>query len=267
MTPQGAMDGPALALHAGRVSHVRHISPRVGFNYRVWMISIDLDRASGVRSRLFRFNRAGLVSLYERDHGPRDGTSLRRWVEERLAGAGLAEYGANIRFMAIPRLFGYAFNPIAFFFCRDSAGRLGAVLHQVKNTFGDQTSYLLPVATPGAGTTHGQCAKRMHVSPFFDMAGGYRFAVKVPEFDDPTGRLAIAIRYGAEGAPRLTAVMRLLAQEFSDAGLIRLLLAMPLLPFTVVAAIHWQALKLWLRGAKYHTAPAPSPAGDLGGLA
>jgi DUF1365 family protein len=258
---------PPIALHVGRVGHVRHVLPLVRFAYRMWMVSVDLDRTDEIRSRLFRHNRAGLVSLHDRDHGPRDGTPLRPWVEARLAAAGLGQYAAGIRFMAIPRVFGYAFNPIAFFFCHDASGRLGAILHQVKNTFGDQTSYLLPVDAAAPGTARGNIAKRMHVSPLFDMRGGYRFAVAAPDFARPDSRLAVAIRYGADGAARMTATMRLDSLAFSDAALARLLLAMPLLPFTVMAAIHWQALKLWLRGAKFHTTPARLPAGDLGGLA
>jgi DUF1365 family protein len=165
--------------------------------------------------------------------------------------------------MAIPRVFGYAFNPIALYFCHDEEGALGAVLHQVKNTFGDQTSYLLPVSRPGA--VRGAAPKRMHVSPFFDLHGGYRFSVDVPDFNRPDGMFTLAIRYGAD-APRLTATMRLATRPFSDAALLRLLLAMPLMPAKVIAAIHWQALKLWWRGARFHHAPPPLQADDLGAL-
>jgi DUF1365 family protein len=254
-----------LALHVGRVAHVRHSAPRTRFAYRMWMISVDLDALGTLTSRLFRHNRAALVSLQDRDHGPRDGTPLRPWVEARLQAAGLGAYAASIRFMVLPRVLGYAFNPIAFFFCHDAEGRLGAILHQVKNTFGDQTSYLLPVTPDGAA--RGTVTKRMHVSPLFDMAGGYRFAVSAPDFADTCGKFAIAIHYGAASAPRLTATMRLTQRPFSAAALARLLLAMPLLPITVMAAIHWEALKLWVRGARFHATPPHLPAGDLGGVA
>jgi DUF1365 family protein len=256
---------PALALHVGRVGHVRHSAPRTRFSYRMWMISVDLDALATSTSRLFRHNRAGLVSLHDRDHGPRDGSPLRPWVEARGLQAGLGAYGASHRFMVLPRILGYAFNPIAFFFCHDADGRLGAILHQVKNTFGDQTSYLLPAASDG--TARGTTAKRMHVSPLFDMDGGYRFAVSAPDFADPNGQFAIAIHYGAASTPRLTATMRLAQRRFSTAAVARLLLAMPLLPVTVMAAIHWEALKLWVRGARFHAAPPHLPAGDLGGVA
>ena len=212
------------SLHVGRVGHIRHVAPRVRFDYRMWMLSIDLD-APPPRSRLFRRNRPGLVSLHDRDHGPRDGSPLRPWVEARLAAAGLFRFAAGIRFMAIPRVLGYAFNPIAFYLCHDEQGRLGAVLHQVKNTFGDQTSYLLPI---DGERGHGRMAKRMHVSPWFDLAGGYRFAVSAPDIAAPAGRFAVGIRYGADAEPRLTASMRLASRPFTDGALLRLLLAMPL---------------------------------------
>ena len=237
-------------LHVGRVTHVRHAPFRHRFGYRMWMLSVDLDRPR--ESRLFHRNRPGIVSLHDRDHGPRDGTALRPWAEAHLARAGLAGFAHTIRLMAIPRVLGYAFNPIAFYTCHDAHGRLGAVIHQVKNTFGDQTAYVLPVTT-SAGTIHQAAAKRMHVSPFFDMAGGYRFAFSRP--DGPVFRLSI--RYGAEAAPRMTATMRLAARPLTDTGLARLLLAMPLMPAKVFAAIHWEAIRLKLRGARYHALPPP----------
>jgi uncharacterized protein len=236
------------ALHIGDVTHVRHAPFRHRFRYRIWMISCDLDAPQ--ESILFRRNRPGIVSLHDRDHGPRDGAPLRPWVEEKLREAGLGEFGSRIRFMAIPRVLGYAFNPIAFYTCFDAQGRLGAVLHQVRNTFGDQIAYLLPVPEHD-GIIRQQTAKRMHVSPFFDIQGGYRFA-----FSDPEGEeFHLSIQYGAQDAPRLSAAMRLRRAALSDASLVRLLLAMPLMPLKVIAAIHWQALLLYLRGATYHPAP------------
>jgi DUF1365 family protein len=174
------MTEAALLLHAGRMGHVRHTPFRHRFGYRLWMLSVDLARVDCAGSVLFAHNRLGVLSLHDRDHGPRDGSDLAAWVRGELQRAGLGAFGASIRMMAIPRVFGWAFNPIAFYFCRDGAGRLGAVLHQVKNTFGDQHGYLLPVdpETPATGIVHQQTGKRMHVSPFFDLRGGYRFAFR-----------------------------------------------------------------------------------------
>ncbi len=239
-------------LHIGDVAHIRHTPFRHRFRYRMWMLSCDLDAPQ--ETALFHRNRRGVVSLHDRDHGPRDGSPLRPWAEAQLAQAGLAAFGHSIRFMAIPRMFGWAFNPIAFYLCHDAQGRLGAVIHQVKSTFGDQTAYVLAVPN-ASGTVHQQTTKRMHVSPFFDMQGGYRFA-----FSDPSGpEFRLMIRYGTPEQPRMTATMRLAASKLTDGALFRLLLAMPLMPFKVFAAIHWEALRLFLHGARYHPVP-PKPA-------
>ena len=239
-------------LHVGDVTHVRHTPFRHRFRYRMWMLSCDIDAPE--QSRLFRVDRPALVSLHTKDHGPRDGTPWRPWVAAKLAQAGLAAYGHRIRFMAIPRMFGFAFNPIAFFLCFDDHGQLGAVIHQVKNTFGDQTEYVLPI-DPDAAIIRQHTGKRMHVSPFFDMKGGYKFA-----FSDPTGPdFNLSIRYGADDTPRMTATMRLHAEPITDRRLLGLLLSMPLMTVKVFAAIHWEALRLSLRGARYHPVPSKDP--------
>lgn len=248
------------AIYAGRIGHVRHVAPQRHFNYRIWMLAIDLDDIDGFakRSRLFRHNRSGLVSLQDRDHGPRDGSKLRPWVEDALAENGLSAFAARIRFMTIPRILGYAFNPISFYFCHDAQGRLGAVLHQVKNTFGDQVGYLIPVTDEM--TVRQTAAKAMHVSPLFDMEGGYDFT-----FTRPGKRFAMKIRYGAD-TPRLTATMALRRGAADDRALLRQVLRMPFVTFRIFAAIHWQAVVTLLRGATFHREPknghAPIVRGD-----
>ena len=250
---------PAL-LFTGRVTHVRHVAPVTKFSYRIWMLSVDLDRLDEVviSSRLFRRRRFAPISLHEADHGPRDGTALRSWVTAKLRDAGLADAAARIHFLCIPRVFGFAFNPIAFFFCHDAEGRLRAVLHQVKNTFGDQYGYLMPVAeadaAPGA-VVRQDARKRLHVSPFFDMEGGYRFSFAAPDFAADATDFTLAIRYGTETERRLTASMRLHGTPLTDGALLRVIAAMPLMPLKVVTAIHAQAIRLWWRGARFHRAP------------
>jgi len=146
--------------------------------------------------------------------------------------------------MTIPRLFGYAFSPISFFFCYNVEGEMGAVLHQVKNTFGDQIGYLMPT---GSNAAH---PKEMHVSPFFDMAGGYRFALT-----QPGETFTINILYGVDSEPRLTATMKLRQIPWNRASRTKILVKFPLTPLAVVVAIHWHALKLWLKGAKFYPVP------------
>jgi DUF1365 family protein len=241
----------AATLFAGRVAHIRHTPFRHRFDYRIWMMCADLDRLDEIaaRSKFFAHNKTGLISINDKDHGFRDGRSLRVFVESALASHGLSQFGRKILFVTSPRLLGYAFNPISFYFCHDESGRLGAVLHQVKNTFGDQIGYLMPVQ--GEGIIRQSAPKRMHVSPFFDMQGGYRFALTAPGEN-----LTVSIQYGAADQKRMTATMILKARPFTDASILRLLAEMPLAPMKVITAIHWQALKLYLRGAKFHGVPA-----------
>jgi DUF1365 family protein len=241
---------PAATLYAGRIAHIRHTPFRHRFDYRMYMLAIDLDRIDEAanKSRLFSHNKPGLISLHDKDHGFRDGRPLRAYAESALGAQGLARFGAKIIFVTMPRLLGYAFNPISFYFCHDDAGTLGAVLHQVKNTFGDQIGYLMPVL--GTGIIRQTAPKRMHVSPFFDMQGGYRFALTAP-----AQKFTVSIQYGAGGAKRMTATMILRAKAFTDASVLRLLAEMPFAPMKVMTAIHWQALKLFLKGAKFHNVP------------
>ncbi len=238
------------SLYAGRVAHIRHTPFRHRFDYRIWMMSVDLDRIDDAAkaSRLFSHNKPSLISIQDKDHGFRDGRPLRPFVEDALVRQDLSAFGAKIIFVTIPRLLGYAFNPISFYYCYDAQGRLGAVLHQVKNTFGGQIGYLLPVH--GEGLIRQATTKRMYVSPFFDMKGGYRFALT-----PPGDKLAVSIQYGDAAAKRMTATMVLHETPFTDASILRLLAQMPLAPMKVMMAIHWQALKLFLRGAKFHSVP------------
>lgn len=237
-------------IYAGVVGHVRHTTPRTKFAYKLWMLAIDLDDldAFAARSRVFRHNRFGLIGINDRDHGPRDGSALRPWVESALAENDLAGFGARIRLMTIPRILGYAFNPISFYFCADADGRLGAVLHQVKNTFGDQIGYLIPVS-PGPGPIRQRVAKAMHVSPLFDMQGQYDFT-----FTRPGPKFRMSLRYGAE-TRRMNATMALDATPATDRALLAQIAKMPLVAVKVIAAIHWEAIRTLVRGAKFHREP------------
>jgi DUF1365 family protein len=246
-------------LYAGRVSHIRHTPFRHKFDYRIWMAAVDVDHLEAMRPGwVFAHNRAALLSIVDRDHGFRDGRSLRDYAEAALAAERLEGYGARIVFVTMPRFLGYAFNPISFYYCYDAAGKLGAVLHQVKNTFGDQVGYVMPVHE--AGMIRQAAPKRMHVSPFFDMRGGYRFALTAP-----AEKLTVSIQYGTKEEKRMTATMSLTARPWSNGSLLRLALEMPFMPVKVILAIHWQALKLFARGARFHSAPKQAHAAIIAG--
>jgi hypothetical protein len=237
----------ALRLYAGHVMHLRLRPRRHRFRYRVWWLMLDLDRwgEAAEASRLLRVDRPGLLSLRARDHGPRDGSALRPWVDATLRAAGLPR-PARVEMLAMPRLLGYAFNPLTTYFGYDAAGRLESLVYQVRNTFGDQIAYALP-AGPAADGLHRQAqVKGMFVSPFVPMEQTYRFEVRAPD-----ERLSLRIRQGDAAGELLIATQTGSVRAFSDAALARLLASHPLVTFKVIAGIHWEALRLFLKGVRF----------------
>lgn len=250
------MSEPAASLYVGEVMHRRLRPFQHRFVYRVFSICIDIDRLQEIASasRLFACNGPGLLSFHDRDHGPRDGTSLRPWIDGQLRAAGLPT-GGPIRLLCFPRILGYVFNPLSMFFCHDVSGRLIAILHEVKNTFGEQHGYLIPVS--GEGVVRQEAEKLFYVSPFIAMDCRYRFRI-VP----PGERMAIVIRQSDAEGDLLVATHRARRLAFSDRNLLRCLLGHPLMTLKVISAIHWQALRLWLKGARVHERP-PAPASQV----
>ena len=239
----------ASALYVGSVVHHR-LTPRPHrFRYRLYWLLIDLDelpRLSGAL-RLFGHNRRALFSLSERDHGDGSATPLRAQAEALLAQAGLDLEGGAIRLLCMPRTLGYDFNPLSVYFCHRGDGALAALIYEVHNTFGERHSYVLPAA-------EGQsCAKAFFVSPF--MAMGLRYEFKV---SPPGERLALAIRASGPDGPVLRAALPAQRRPLTDAALLKAGLSVPAIGLKTMAAIHWEAARLWLKGAPYIGRPAPA---------
>ncbi|WP_341705319.1 DUF1365 domain-containing protein [Ferrovibrio sp.] len=248
---------PEAGLYWCRVTHQRLLPFRHAFSYRVFSLLVDLDALPDAarRPRLLRHNRFGLLSIHDRDHGPRDGTPLRPWVEAALRQQGLGDAGHRILLFCFPRLFGYVFNPLSVYYCYDAGGRLGAVLYEVKNTFGDQHGYL--VAVPRQA--NGRCllaqhaAKRFLVSPFLPLQGAYDFRI-LP----PGETIGIVIRQtGPGGALQMVASQTGRRAPLTDHSLLKAVIRHPLMTVKVIAAIHWQALQLWRKGAAFFRWSAP----------
>ena len=237
------------SLYVGDVMHARLKPFGHRFTYRVFSLLLDLDRLSeaGRRSTLFSVGRFNLVSFSARDHGPRDGGDLRAHVEGLLAAQGGAS-PARILLLAYPRILGFTFNPLAVYYCYDTQDRLTALIYEVRNTFGGLHAYVLPVgegALDGRGLRQEQ-DKLFYVSPFLHMDHRYRFRMR-----PPGDTVHIRILECDAQDPVLAATFHGARQSLTSATLARACLALPLMTFKVVAAIHWQALKLWLKGAKY----------------
>lgn len=241
-------------LYRGFVMHRRLVPFRHAFRYRVFTLVVDLDELPALdrRLRLFSHNRANLFAFHDRDHGARDGSALRPWVESHLCAAGIDAAGGRIELLCLPRVFGYVFNPISIYFCHRRDGMLAAILYEVKNTFGDQHGYLIPADAGADGWVHQSQDKRLHVSPFLPMASRYEFRVR-----PPADRVAIVIRQAVDGAPTLLATLTGVRRPLTDRSLVAILLALPFSTLQVMAAIHWQALRLWRKGARFHRRPDP----------
>lgn len=235
--------------YAGAVMHARLVPFRHTFRYRVFSMLIDL--ADMPRAFGFAHNRFALLSFHDRDHGEGDGRPLREWALAQLRCAGFAaDERWRIRLLCFPRLLGYVFNPLAIYFCEDGTGQIRALIHQVSNTFGERHSYVLPADD---AQIRQRCDKRFHVSPFMPVDGGYRFDLDVPD-----EKLRIRIdNLAPDGSPRLVATQHGRRRPFNSATLFRLFAAHPLMTLKVMAAIHFEALRLWRKGARYHPKPAP----------
>jgi DUF1365 family protein len=241
------------ALYRGFVTHRRTTGPAHGFRYDLYMLLLDLDELPELddRLRLFGHNRARPVTFRDRDHLG----DPQRKVRENLAA--LFEErrqpfpDGRVLLLTHGRVFGYVFNPVSFFYCHDSAGTLRAVVAEVNNTFGERHPYLLPVT---GGATVWREKKLMHVSPFFSMAGSYTF-----ELPPPAERCEAVIDLHHGATTVLATRLSLERRPLTDGALLRALARCPLVTVKVIAAIHWQALRLWMKGAKVWRKPRYDP--------
>lgn len=244
------------SLYFGRVMHHRLRPFRHRFAYRVFSMWLDIDRIAETASRLrlFSRNRFNLFSFHDKDHGRRDGTALRPWVEELLARDGIDLEGGRISILCYPRILGYVFNPLSVFFCHDAADRLRAIVYEVKNTFGEQHCYVLPLPVgANEAQVRQSCTKRFYVSPFIGMQSDYRFMIR-----PPAEGLSIVIRQSVPEGPQLIASMTGRRADLRDATLLKAFCQYPFMTLKIISAIHWEALWIWLKGATYCGRP-PAP--------
>ncbi len=259
MTPDAEIRS---CLYQGHVMHMRMTPFAHKFRYRVFSLLLDIDRLEETISplRMLTLDRFGLLAFFRRDHGARDGSDLRPWVEDQLSEAGRPK-PARIWLLSFPRIFGYTFNPLSVYFCMDGEDRLDSIVYEVKNTFGDQHPYVVSAAPDPDGLARHDQAKGFFVSPFIGMEQQYRFSIR-----PPLERLAVKIRQhdSASGpdAPWLIATQNGERRPLTDGQLLRQWVLHPLMTIKVFSAIHWQALKLWWKGARFHRYRGPYPEPD-----
>ncbi|ETX14908.1 cyclopropane-fatty-acyl-phospholipid synthase [Roseivivax halodurans JCM 10272] len=242
---------------AGHTWHGRKGSVKNAFRYSIDYVLVDAGSpASG--PALFSRNRGNVASLHDRDHGgpPKDGRGA-GWAREVLTRHQVRADG-KLELLAQPRLLGHVFNPVSFWLAHDAAGALVAVIAEVSNTFGDRHSYLCshPGGEPIAPGDILEAQKIFHVSPFQPVSGGYRF-----RFDISSDRVGIWIDYTHDGGG-LVATLTGRRTALTNRGILGALLRRPFGSRRVLALIHWQALKLWWKGARFRSRPEP-PAHDV----
>ncbi|MGD2140725.1 MAG: DUF1365 domain-containing protein [Burkholderiales bacterium] len=242
------------ALYFGGVMHARSRPRRNAFRYRVFFVRLPLSRLNEVRSFLFSINRWNLFSFHFSDHGARDGSPPEPWVRALLLREGIDNVDGEVVLQTFPRVLGYVFNPVSFWLCHDRSGDLRAILCEVNNTFGEHHNYLLvhPDGRPIKPDDMLEARKVFHVSPFCEVTGKYafRFRNRYPSchininYDDSQGRLLSTAIWGK-------------ASAFHVAGLLKAFFLYPWMTLGVMARIHLQALKLWIRGVPYVPKPVP----------
>ena len=237
---------------AGHTWHGRKGAVENAFRYRVDYLLLDAEAPSHA-PRLFARNRAGIMSLHDRDHGGAPGNGRgAAWVREVLAAHDLPA-PARIELLAQPRVLGHVFNPVAFWLCRDDAGEVRSIIAEVTNTYGDRHSYLCHREdfAPITATDRLHARKIFYVSPFQPVEGAYEF-----RFDLRPDRIGIWIDLTA-GNGGVVATLTGPVRPLTLRGMAGALLRRPFGSRRVLALIHWQALKLWWKGARFRSRPAP----------
>jgi len=241
------------SLYVGKVVHHRVRPRQHRLSYDVFYLLLDLDEIDALAksSRLFGLGKFGLVSFEGSDYGDGSGVALRLQVERHLQAAGLAADGGPIRLLTLPRILGYVFNPISVYFCHCRTGELVAMIYEVTNTFRDRHSYLIPVESPDRPIRQ-RSAKALYVSPFLDIDMHYTFRVM-----PPAERLELDVTGHDRQGPMIVATLEATRRELTDRALARVLMAYPLMTLKVIAGIHWEALRLWLKGIAVRVRPRP----------
>ncbi len=245
------MSSPPLRLWSGQTLHKRYFPFEREFRYALVLIDVDIDRLeeAGRMSRLFAVNRPGLFSFHEGDHGSAGvARSLRSWADDLFAIAGVNLRGGMIRLVTFPRHFFYKFAPLSLWYGYGRDGSLQGIIYEVRNTFGERHCYV--AATEGARSVH-FADKNFHVSPFFDVSGQYRFTLRAPG-----NLLDVVVENMKDGTRTHLANIKARMLEATTGNFLKLAMRNPMSTLGVTAGIHWQALLIWLRGAKYRAKPA-----------
>ena len=235
------------SIYNGTVIHKR-FKPKVHFfKYSVFSLLIDLSELDYLNKKIkfFSYNKFNLVSFYEKDHGNRDGSSLVSWVKKNLDDNNINSENVKIKLLCYPRILGYVFNPLSVFYIYDENEKLACILYEVKNTFGEQHTYIFKVDNDQNPYQH-NCSKKFHVSPFIEMNCNYFFRLL-----KPSEKISVIIDQYQDNEKILYASQDGNRVNFTSIELIKSYLKHPLMTLKIILAIHFEAFKLWAKGIKF----------------
>ena len=233
-------------IYVGKVIHKRFKPKKHFFKYKVFSFYLSLNEIDIINKEIpfFSYNKFNLISFYDADHGDRDGSSLKNWVKKKLCDGGVKEEISNINLLCYPRILGYVFNPLSIFFIYNKLSALIAIMYEVKNTFGEQHTYIFK--TTDSDIIKNRCFKKFHVSPFMDLNSTYNFKILKPE-----KKLSVIIDQRDNEGKLLFASQDGEKIILNTKNLLLSYLKHPLMTFKIISAIHFEALRLWLKRIKF----------------
>ena len=235
------------AIYNGQVIHKR-FKPKVHyFKYKVFSLLIDLSELDILDKKInfFSINKFNLISFHEKDHGERDGSSLNKWVHQNLEKNNIQTKDIKIKILCYPRIFGFVFNPLSVFYVYNLKDQLISILYEVKNTFGEQHTYIFKV-TKDSNLIQNNCSKKFHVSPFIEMDCTYFFRLL-----KPGNKISVIIDQYDNEDKILYASQDGRRSDLNTKHLIISYLKHPIMTFKIILAIHFEAFKLWAKGIKF----------------
>ncbi|PDH18935.1 MAG: DUF1365 domain-containing protein [Pelagibacterales bacterium MED-G44] len=234
------------SIYNGTVIHKR-FKPKIHFfKYKVFSLLLDLSDLNRLDKDIsfFSYNTFNLISFFDKDHGERDGSSLFEWVKKSLAENNINSENIKIKLLCYPRIFGYVFNPLSVFFVYDNQENLISILYEVKNTFGEQHTYIFKVENNNL--LQHNCSKKLHVSPFIKMDCNYFFKIL-----KPAEKISVIIDQYQLDDKILFASQDGRRADFNSKELLKSYIKHPLMTFKIISAIHFEAFKLWSKGIKF----------------
>ena len=235
------------SIYNGHVIHKRFWPKKHFFKYKVFSLLIDLSELYQLEKELtlFSYNKFNVLSFYDIDHGPRDGSSLIDWVKENMTKNNINTDGITIKLLCYPRIWGYVFNPLSVFFVYDKNSNLVSILYEVKNTFNEQHTYIFKLQKTEELIEH-SCRKKFHVSPFIEMNCTYYFKIA-----KPGEKISVYIDQYDNENKLLVALQEGIKVILNNKNLIKVFFSHPMMSFKIILAIHFEAFKLWIKGIRF----------------